>query len=605
MADNRLYVACKPTTLSRGTALGGTELYPSVIQDREGNSLSTMATYFGTKGYGVISPGRDREEHFTFTGISEGTLTGVSHITMTAPYTETSGVSEAHAAGETIVILSNTPGFYNDFVNKQNDETIVGTYTFNELPTLDSYEAPTNSAQFAPKGYVDSVVGGLANTDRLVVAGTAGETISAGQLVYFDTGTNNEWMKCDADTAASVDNVILGIAQGAGTDGNTISGGVLLKGLDSNQSGMTQGDPMYASNTAGAISATPGTTEVAIGAARSATTLYFEPRFPQQLTEAQQDLLDGITASAAEINITDGLTATTAQLNEAGTFFGATDLTGAEAETLSSGVASDASSLHYHKVGSPVTITSTVYTMDYGSYVFDLTNRCIGGWSDTNAVFAELLGTTTTYCQDVKYRDASLFGFQPVFSYISDSSFTVSSSATDNGIVYISSDRWNSITGAIKKNGSSVTISGTSRVGPLGHDPVNSYLLVLYSTTAVARFSGISGTTITNTNSDITLDTAVARNAGFIFDSTNTRYIFIDSTNKVIRRFDSSGTTIDTVSISGLVDNISSANKIMGLSVFQGRVMVAVSTLYQVGANSAGTDMIMLSTTFYPTSMTV
>lgn len=273
--------------------------------------------------------------------------------------------------------------------------------------------------------------------------------------------------------------------------------------------------------------------------------------------------------------------------------------------TLTNSVTSDASALHYHKVSSPVTVTSNGNGGDYGAYTLDLATRAVAGWSDTNGVLGFMLGTTTTFEEYYNFKDASVFGFQPMVKLISNSAFTVASSSTANGYVYITTDRWACTSSTIYKNGSSATISGTARYGVLGHDPTNSYLLVLYSSTAIAKFSGISGTTITNVNADVTLDTAVAQNRSFIYDSTNSRYICIDNTNKVIRRFNSTGTTIDTLSISGILDNLDSANKILGLCVYQGRVMVAVMSLLVPGANTAGSDMIQMSTTFYPTSMTI
>jgi hypothetical protein len=125
-----------------------------------------------------------------------------------------------------------------------------------------------------------------------VVAGNAGATVAAGQLVYLDVA-DGEWKLCDADTAATVDNIILGLAQGAGTDGNAISNGVLLYGLDSNQTGLTNNTAYYASNTAGSISSSVGTVEVSVGISRSTTTLLFYPRYNQVLTENQQDALVG------------------------------------------------------------------------------------------------------------------------------------------------------------------------------------------------------------------------------------------------------------------------------------------------------------------------
>ena len=252
-------------------------------------------------------------------------------------------------AGETKVLIgTNPPYMVGTLTNRYNDELIQGTWEFlnTNIPKLDSYVAPTADAEFAPKKYVDDIAaGGTASIDRIVPAATAGATIAAGDLVYNDD-TANEWLLCDADTATTVEQVQIGIAQGAGTNGNPITGGVLLFGLDSNQTGMTAGDVMFASNTAGGIASSAGTTERAIGKAHSATELFFDPFFFHMIKDVDMTKLEAITASASELNQLDGATITAAQLTEAGTFFGSTDMTGAEAETLTDGSSADA--LHSH-----------------------------------------------------------------------------------------------------------------------------------------------------------------------------------------------------------------------------------------------------------------
>lgn len=141
---------------------------------------------------------------------------------------------------ETIVELgTNVPQLLNHMVQVINDQTVAGIKTFSSLPATTAGD-PVADNDLSRKAYVDSVVAGSFPADRLAIAGTAGETIADGDLVYFDT-TDDEWKLCDADTAATVENVLLGIAQGAGTDGNAITGGVLLRGLDNAQSGMTTG----------------------------------------------------------------------------------------------------------------------------------------------------------------------------------------------------------------------------------------------------------------------------------------------------------------------------------------------------------------------------
>lgn len=101
----------------------------------------------------------------------------------------------------------------------------------------------------------------------------------------------------------------MAIAQGTGTAGNSITDGVLLFGMDTNQTGLSAGSTYYAGNTAGAIVSTPGTVEVTIGQANTTTDLYFSPRYNQQLTENQLDGLDnslGGALSAVNPVVTSG-----------------------------------------------------------------------------------------------------------------------------------------------------------------------------------------------------------------------------------------------------------------------------------------------------------
>lgn len=207
--------------------------------------------------------------------------------------TEVAANKLAWAANETIVALgSNPPQLLNNFVDKGREQTITGLKT---VPT------PTAAGHIATKGYVDDAALGSATVDRVIEAGNAGETVAAGELVYFDT-TDNEWKLTDADTATTVNAVKLGIAQGAGTNGNPIDGGVLTLGQDDNQSGMTAGDPMYAGNTAGAISSTTGTTTRIIGIARSATALYFDPNFSYIPTDNEKDAMAGTDGTPSSSN---------------------------------------------------------------------------------------------------------------------------------------------------------------------------------------------------------------------------------------------------------------------------------------------------------------
>lgn len=170
---------------------------------------------------------------------------------------------------------------------------------------------PTDSSDLADKEYVLSVVsGGAVSFEDVIVSGNAGETVAAGNLMYLKS-SDSEWYKTDADTASFVENVILGIAQGAGTDTNPITGGILIKGIDANQTGLTANTVYYASNTAGGLSSSAGTKEVTVGIATSTTSIFFAPRYNQQITEDEQDALAGTSGTPSSSNkfvTADGLT---------------------------------------------------------------------------------------------------------------------------------------------------------------------------------------------------------------------------------------------------------------------------------------------------------
>ncbi len=125
------------------------------------------------------------------------------------------------------------------------------------------------------KAYVDAQVAAVTIGSSNVVLGTAGETLVAGNLVFLKT--DGKWWKVDADTVTSLENVQLGIAQGAGAADGAITGGVMTRGLDTHQTGLVAGTTYYASNTAGAIGTAVGTNTRAVGVARSSTSIYFDP----------------------------------------------------------------------------------------------------------------------------------------------------------------------------------------------------------------------------------------------------------------------------------------------------------------------------------------
>jgi hypothetical protein len=308
MADAQKFFQLQSQTLAgSGVSVADTTMILTSFKDIDGNNVAM--TDFGDKGWMTIEPGSaDREEQISFTGITQNangtaTITGIKNVGFKAPYTETSGFLKSHPGGVKAVI-SNTAGFYANLASKDNDETISGQWIFTnpKIPKMDVYSIPTDDEQLATKKYVDDTAGGSPiSINRIVVGGTAGATVAAGKVVYLDE-TDNEWKLADGSASATCDNVQLGIAQGSGTDGNPISGGVLLQGRDANQSGFAQGDRIYISDTAGTLANSAGTVEVEVGHAISATEIDFQPKFASFTTKLQRDALVGTSGTPSTTN---------------------------------------------------------------------------------------------------------------------------------------------------------------------------------------------------------------------------------------------------------------------------------------------------------------
>lgn len=160
-----LFAQLQPFTLAgAGAIVGATSIVLNSMQTIDGGDVDMND--FGLIGYGTIEPGNgELEEQISFSGITQNsngtaTLTGVKNVVMIYPYTEVSGLTKTHA-GATTFVISNTSGFYNKLLAKDDDATITGLYTFPNganTPVLGaSYVAPTLNNQVASKGYADSL----------------------------------------------------------------------------------------------------------------------------------------------------------------------------------------------------------------------------------------------------------------------------------------------------------------------------------------------------------------------------------------------------------------------------------------------------------------
>jgi hypothetical protein len=233
--------------LSQELTSGGSEttIYLDRITTITGETVTT--SHFATLGRGIISiePDGDGETKFpefaSFEAVSGTTLTSV-----------TRGLSA----------LSNSVVAANKKYHPVGTPVVISVGVHNILDLIDYIE--------------DSVAAAVIGGNEAVVA-TAGETLVAGDFVYLKN--DGKWWKSDASVSATSEGVQLGIAQGAGATNGAITNGVMVRGLDTNQSGLVAGTTYYLSDTAGAISTSTGTVEKIIGVARSATSIYFDPNY--------------------------------------------------------------------------------------------------------------------------------------------------------------------------------------------------------------------------------------------------------------------------------------------------------------------------------------
>lgn len=273
-----------PKSLYQSITSASTSFKLNNILSWDGVTNLTSAD-FGSQAFGCfLSADRSRIEFFEFdpATIASASITMLNRgLPPTGSVTPSASLKLDWTANDTTVLIgTDTPQFLMQLAFLASNNAFTG---YNTVPD------PLAATDIANKQWVLSVVnGGAVSFNQMIEAGTAGETLVAGNLVYFSE-TENEWMKTDADTLATLFNVKLGIAMGAGVNGGVITGGVLTRGSYTT-SGLTQGDLCYASNTAGGInSGTSGTNPRVIGIAKDSTTLYFDPDFQNTLYDYAVD----------------------------------------------------------------------------------------------------------------------------------------------------------------------------------------------------------------------------------------------------------------------------------------------------------------------------
>ena len=163
MSDTRKYCQAIDFYLSgSGITATATSLTLTAMTTPDGTVI--VMSDIGTLGYLTLEPSTANEENVSFTGITQNangtaTVSGLTRgLRFVSPYTQDTSLRNAHAGGTTVRITNSAP-FYNDFANKENNETIAQQWTFPNdanTPVLGTvYAAPTTDLQVASKKYVD------------------------------------------------------------------------------------------------------------------------------------------------------------------------------------------------------------------------------------------------------------------------------------------------------------------------------------------------------------------------------------------------------------------------------------------------------------------
>lgn len=259
------------TQLSGAISVAASSFTLQSVTDADGTDLSDGIYCF------TIDRDNNSRKEYLIGQLTGATKTVSSISSISAQGVLTANAQKSHRIGANVIISDHS-------ILAAISRIFNGAGTINPASPLEYTTAPTLSSatQIATKGYVDSVVsGGTVNSDRIILGSqTAGETVAAGNIVYFKS-SDSRWWKADADLTATFTDVLLGVALGAGTAGNPVTDGVQIYGKCDSFTGLTATATYYLSNTAGGVSSSAGTNSVIIGQAFSTTGIFFNPNISE------------------------------------------------------------------------------------------------------------------------------------------------------------------------------------------------------------------------------------------------------------------------------------------------------------------------------------
>lgn len=563
--------------------------------------VSLSSSIFGPAnvGYGVFEPNTPRQEFFTFnpTNMAVATTTGLTIVARGLPWgsdytTEATARKFNHASGSAVLLMTNAPALYDKFANKTNDESITGVWTFTQasaMPRLDaSHTYGAGEEEYlATKRYVDGVVTGGAADANTTTKGLAEEATQAEIAAGTAAGGTAARLFANPSTLAAhaqAGTWHYAVEDGTGADDTYTA--TLTPTLAAYTTGMVVVAKFTVANTGAATFNIDARGAIAVKKYVAGAIADIETG---DIVANQPCILEYDSVLAAWVLLNPGATTlTTAIAQEVATFFGATDITGTEAETLTAGTTSDADTKHTHnKIPSGHTLVMFQSSPQLGA-----AGTGCGYSQEGTTEIITVANADGVYMRCQVAKDAGLAVYP-----ITTSNATIDTVLAN--MLYADAHIWSSVQGGgitARQDGSSMTFASQACSGAMAWDETSTYMMFLNTTTNVRRFT-YAATTFTFVD-NITLANAVTIDRGWVFDDTNNMMYFIDETNNVIRKFNTSGTQQSATAYT--IDDTNSK----GLVALNGRIYICINGGLGGSDASAEPDISANVFTLVPTTVT-
>lgn len=587
----KLFLAGSGTT-STATSVQVTNLY------KPGTTTNIAMSDFGSIGYGVFEPGTEREENFSFTGITtaaddKATFTGVTRgLDFVDPYAETSALKHAHAGGSECYI-SNTAPFYSELGAKDNDESVTGvwTYSASAIPRLGSagtYGVGTEEF-LTTKRYVDS----------LSVAGAPDATTTQKGVVELATQAQS-----DAGTSAG-DSTTASLVSTPDLTAKSVQKGAWTYAADAGSSdtyaiALAVAPAAYAAGLELTFKANTANTGAATLNVNSLGAKAIKKFCNGAISDLENnDIVAGLPVRVSYdgtqfIMLSDKATALDSAVSyESQQFFSTTDITGAEAQTLTGGAASDASALHFHPEINNFTMLDTGTTFDQtfgtkhatftpdGSYMFVAKDS----GSSPNRAIQIFRFAKDSYSGNYYYDGVTATLYENALSEVGDETFGMWAGATYLWIAVRDTGGsallvWRFTHALAGKTG--MTLAGTAHTtgtsGACGDDTKFWIQDRDAATDTDMKYFTISGTTATYVSTAAHTDQAQNK-AGYWYDGTHI-YNYVTSSGNRIRKSQTDGTSVSLSYVAPITTNAI----VDGFAIGLGNDGTSTTTMRQVFA---------------------